>query len=232
MSLIRCTRLLNVKNGGALNFFKSSTVYYSDDKKPDDVGQSKDETKKESNKKGSKSANGATKQLSDESQKRLNELLKKLSSRSNALSIVKDVQTSKPNGYKKMREIQQLDGQDLKPKSIRDAAKAVSDELGDKKVKNEILTPYGENQNSTDFLEFVLFIFITFILQLRCKQFQNLIINSLFSLYCSNVISTMKVPAKRKDKQFKTPVTGSFTKLVIIRVVLEDFFKYKTNDSI
>lgn len=157
MSLIRCTRLISHKNGNPLNLFKHSTVYYSDDKKSDDDGNQtdkKDESKKESDKKATKQTKIAAKPISAESQTRLNELLKKLSSRS-TLNIVKEVQGSKPMGYKKLRQTQRLDAKDSKPKSITAAAKAVSEELGDEQVKDDILKPYENTQKGGDFLELV-----------------------------------------------------------------------------
>lgn len=147
MSLIRCTQLLSRKNTSFsttsfLNVFKQSSVYYSDDKKSSDDGAS-DEVTAESKKQ--------KKSFSPESQNKLNELLKKLSSRS-TLKIVKEVQGSKPRGYKNIRQTQKLDAKEQKPRNVTAAAKAVSQELGEESIQNEILEPFGE-QRGTEFLE-------------------------------------------------------------------------------
>lgn len=157
MSLIRCNQLLCRKTSSLLNLFKQSAVYYSDDKKSSDDGeQSGDnvETEKATEKpvqkkNASDSIKSAPKTASAESQKRLSDLLKKLSNRT-TLGIVKDVQASKPMGYKKLREIQNLDEKVAKPKRIKDAAMAVSKELGDNKIMGEILEPLGSNAKESD----------------------------------------------------------------------------------
>lgn len=158
MSLIRCVQLLNRKSSNLLNSFKQTTVYYSDDKKSsdDDNNNNKEgESNKENDKKTSKQTKGASKTISPESQSRLNELLKKLSKRS-TLGIVKEVQGTKPLGYRKLRQVQKLDAKETKPpRSIDDAAKAVAEELGDENVKDQILTPFEANQRGPDFLECV-----------------------------------------------------------------------------
>lgn len=92
MSLIRCTQLLSRKNQGFLNVFKHSSVCYSDDKKSSDDG-APSEVKEDSDKKVEKSEKKQSGSFTPESQNRLNELLKKLSSRS-TLKIVKEVQIS------------------------------------------------------------------------------------------------------------------------------------------
>lgn len=164
MYLIRCNRYLCQRNGNSLNLFKHSTQYYSDDKKSSDNGNEdanhssssndKTEKKQKSDKKSAKQEQSAAKSFSPETQTRLNELLKKLSSRS-TLGIVKEVQTSKPLGYKNVRKVQRLDAKETKPKNVRDAAKAVSQELGDDNVEKDILSPYKTDPNDTDFLEYV-----------------------------------------------------------------------------
>lgn len=164
MFLIRCNRFLCQKNGNLLNSFKHSTVYYySDDKKSSDNendtedpnrSNKKDEKKRKADKKSAKQEQSAAKSFSPETQNRLNELLKKLSSRS-TLGIVKEVQTSKPLGYKNVRKTQRLDGKETKPKNVKDAARAVSQELGDAKVENDILSPYKMDKNEAEFLEYV-----------------------------------------------------------------------------
>lgn len=148
MSLFRCTQLLSRKNGTLLNVFKHSTVYYSDDKKSSDDGDAKDKAKEKSVKKQAKSS----KSFSPESQIRLNELLKKLSSRS-SLKVINEVQGSKPIGYRKIRQNQQLDAKERKPRNVTDAAKAVSEELGQEGIKDEILAPFKGEQKGSEFLE-------------------------------------------------------------------------------
>lgn len=162
MFLIRRNRFLCQKNGNLLNTFKHSAVYYySDDKKSgdndsDDPNRSnqKDEKKRRTDEKSAKQEQNAAKSFSPENQNRLNELLKKLSSRS-TLGIVKEVQTSKPLGYKHVREKQRLDAKETKPKTVKEAAKAVSHELGDANVEKDILSPYQTDENELDYLEYV-----------------------------------------------------------------------------
>lgn len=146
-----------------MNSFKHSTVYYSDDKKSSDNdnenedpnrSNKKEEKKRKSDKKSAKQEESAAKSFSPETQNRLNELLKKLSSRS-TLGIVKEVQTSKPLGYKNVRKVQRLDAKETKPKNVRDAARAVSKDFGDANVENDILSPYKTDKNEADFLEYV-----------------------------------------------------------------------------
>lgn len=151
MSLIRCTHLLSRKNGTLLNVFKHSTVYYSDDKKSSDDGAPND-SKGTTDAKSDKKPEKQSKSFSSESQNRLNELLKKMSSRS-SLEIVKEVQGSKPIGYRKIRQNQKLDGQERKPRNVTDAAQAVSKELGEDTIKNEILAPLAGEQKESEFLE-------------------------------------------------------------------------------
>lgn len=169
MFLIRCNRFLYRKNDNLLNLYKHSTVYYSDGKKSSDDNTGNDdddddnmnrtnEKDKGNQKIDKKSANkekNASKSISPESQNRLNELLKKLSARS-TLGIVQEVQTSKPLGYKNLRKIQRLDAKETKPKNVKDAARAVSNEFGDERVEIDILSPYKTDENGTDFLEYVL----------------------------------------------------------------------------
>lgn len=153
MSLIRCTQLLSRKNNSFLNVFKPSTVHYSDDKKSSDDGAPNEVNEKPNKtvKKSAKKANNQAQSFSPESQNRLNELLKKLSSRS-AMKIVTEVQGSKPLGYRNLRKKQNIDAKEQKPRNVTHAAKAVSAELGEEKVEDEILAPFGE-QNGSDFLE-------------------------------------------------------------------------------
>lgn len=151
MSLIRCTQLLSRKNGTILNAFKHSTVYYSDDKKSSDDGDQND-AKPETDTKSAKKEAKKSKTFSPESQNRLNDLLKKMSSRS-SLSVVTEVQNSKPIGYRKIRQNQRLDATERKPRNISDAAQAVSNELGEKNIKDEILAPFEGEQKGSEFLE-------------------------------------------------------------------------------
>lgn len=158
MFLIRCNHFLYRKNGNLLNLFKQSTVYYSDEKCSSDDkindSKSKGEKKRKSVEKSTKQErDSAPKSLSPESQNRLNELLKKLSSRS-ALNIVKDVQITKPLGYRHIVEMQKFNATESKPRNVRDAAKAVSRELGDKKIESDILSPYAPDKEGEDFLEY------------------------------------------------------------------------------
>lgn len=157
MFLIRCNQILCRKSGNLQNLFKHSVVYYSDEKNSSDDGGSKPSDKDGASKqkivkKSVKEEVKAKKSLSPESQNRLNDLLKKLSARS-TLGIVRDVQTSKPLGYRNIRKIQKSDVNEARPKNIRDAAKAVSHELGDAKVENDILQPYQTDTNEANFLE-------------------------------------------------------------------------------
>lgn len=154
MSLIRCARLLNRKECSLSHVFKQITVFYSDEKNSSDDGDqsNKSDNKKAADKKGAKQTKSASKSISTESQAKLNDLLKKLSARS-TLGIVKEVQGAKPIGYRKLRQTQNLDAKETKPRNIKDAAKAVSQELGDEKVQDEILSPFEGDQKSPDFLE-------------------------------------------------------------------------------
>lgn len=147
----------------SLNSFRHSILYYSDDKKSSDnnndaadatKADNKTEKKQKRDKKAAKQEQSASKSFSPETQSRLNELLKKLSSRS-TLGIVKEVQTSKPIGYKNVRNVQRLDAKETKPKNVRDAARAVSQEFGDANVEKDILSPYKTDKKETDFLEYV-----------------------------------------------------------------------------
>lgn len=162
---MRSNRFLCHKNGNPWNFYKQSSLYYSDDKKsPDNDNEdassttSSSSTNKNKNKQGSdkssaKPKQNATKSFSPETQNRLNDLLKKLSSRS-TLGIVKNVQTSKPLGYQNVRKMQRLDSNETKPKNVREAARAVSQELGDANVEEDILSPYKTRKSKdSEFLE-------------------------------------------------------------------------------
>lgn len=154
MSLFRCTQLFGRQSGNRLKLIKHSTVYYSNDTKSSDDGGAQDDGKNKNNEKNdtkSTKQTNAAKSISADSQNRLNDLLKKLSSQS-SLGIVKNVQASKPHGYRKIRQDQKLDGQEQKPKNIRDAAKAVAKELKNENIEDEILGGAGDK---TDFLEFV-----------------------------------------------------------------------------
>lgn len=147
MSLVRCTQLLRRQNANFLNSLKNSTVFYSDDKKsPEDEKQtnSKTKTTEKHEKEPSKQAKNEKKPISSGSQDRIKDLLKKLTKRTSSLDVVKDVQTSKPIGYKQIRSNQKVDVKERKPRSISDAAKAVSQELGDEKIKHDILAPYAK----------------------------------------------------------------------------------------
>lgn len=157
MSLIRCNRFLCRKNSNLVNLFKHSTVFYSDEKSSSDDNKEEtpkaDEKKRKTEKTSAKREVTASQSLSPESQNRLNELLKKLSSRS-TLSIVKEVRTAKPLGYKRIANVQNLDGERAKPRNVRDAARAVSQEMGDTNVENDILSPYKPaDKHGKDFLE-------------------------------------------------------------------------------
>lgn len=166
MYLMRCNRFLCHKNGNPWNFYKQSTLYYSDDKKSSDndnedasstssTTTNKNKNKQESDKSSAKPKQNAAKSFSPETQNRLNDLLKKLSSRS-TLGIVKKVQTSKPLGYQNVRKAQRLDSNETKPKNVREAARAVSQELGDANVEEDILSPYKTRQSKeAEFLEYV-----------------------------------------------------------------------------
>lgn len=163
MYLVRSNRFLCQNNVNSLNLFRHSILYYSDDKKSSDNNNddanaaktdNKNESKQKKDKKLAKQDQSASKSFSPETQNRLNDLLKKLSSRS-TLGIVKEVQTSKPLGYKNVRKVQRLDAKETKPKNVRDAAKAVSQEFGDSNVENDILSPYKTDKKETDFLEYV-----------------------------------------------------------------------------
>lgn len=146
MSLVRCTQLLRRQNANFLNSLKNATVFYSDDKKtPKDEKQtdSKSKTTEKHVKEPSKQAKTEKKAISSESQNRLNDLIKKISKRTSSLDVVKNVQTSKPIGYKQIRSSQKVDAKERKPRSISDAAKAVSQDLGDEKIKHDILAPYA-----------------------------------------------------------------------------------------
>lgn len=157
MSLVRCTQLLRRKNGHFLSSLKNSTVFYSDDKKSSGDGTENDQ-KKESNekddKKPSKQGKASNGSFTPESQNRLNDLLKKLSSRS-TLGTVKEVQGSKPLGYRNLRQTQRHDAKERKPRNLGDAAKAVSQELGDEKITDDILEPIGAQKDEYGFLECV-----------------------------------------------------------------------------
>lgn len=213
---MRCNRFLCHKNGNPWNLYKQSSLYYSDDKKSSDndnedasstsSSTNKNQNKQESDKSSAKPKQNATKSFSPETQNRLNDLLKKLSSRS-TLGIVKKVQTSKPLGYQNVRKTQRLDSNDTKPKNVRDAARAVSKELGDANVEEDILSPYKTGQGKdTEFLEYV----ETKQNKNRNKIKQNLPIQ--FVIFCSfmysDIISTMKTPATRQkssDTQREPP---------------------------
>ncbi|XP_031640619.1 28S ribosomal protein S31, mitochondrial [Contarinia nasturtii] len=144
MSLIRCIRLLSGKNGTSLNVFKHSCIYYSSDKKPsdNDIKQNKEDNKTNGNEKQS---------LPPKTQSRLNDLLKRLSSRS-SLNIFKEVQLSKPLGYKQLRQNKEVDGQPPrqppKPRNMHAAIKAVSTEFGDKSVETEILSRLSDKDDA------------------------------------------------------------------------------------
>lgn len=171
MSLFRCTQLLRRENVNFLNPFKVSTVFYSDDKKSSDDGAQSDKEpaadeakKKDVSKKSSKQTETDSKQsFSPESQNRLNILLKRLSSRS-ALNIVNDVQVSKPIGYQNIRQNQKVDASERKPRNFTKAARAVSQELGDERVMDEILAPFQVGQKDTGFIEYVLWLESRFIM--------------------------------------------------------------------
>lgn len=151
MSLIRCTQLLSRKSGTLSNVFKHSTVYYSDDKKSSN-DENQNDAKPVTNKKNDEKEAKQSKSFSPESQNRLNDLLKKMSSRS-SLGVVTEVQSSKPIGYRKIRQNQRLDAKERKPRNISDAAQAVSTELGEKSIKDEILAPFDGEQKGSEFLE-------------------------------------------------------------------------------
>lgn len=197
MSLLRCTQLLRRQNANFLNSLKNSTVFYSDDKKsPEDGKQtdSKTKTTEKHEKEPLKQAKNEKKLVSSESQNRLNNLIKKLSKHKSSLDVVKDVQTSKPIGYKQIRSNQKVDAKERKPKSISDAAKAVSQKFGDEKIKHDILAPYAK-PGGEDFgdLEYV-FIY----------QFFKSFCMMDFSFFGSEVISSMKTGASREVVQART----------------------------
>lgn len=158
MSLVRCTQLLRRKNGHFLSSLKNSTVFFSDDKKSSGDGTENDQkseaNEKDNDKKPSKQGKASKGSFSPESQNRLNDLLKKLSSRS-TLGTVKEVQGSKPLGYRNLRQTQRLDAKERKPRNLGDAAEAVSQELGDEKITNDILEPIGAQKDEYGFLECV-----------------------------------------------------------------------------
>lgn len=152
MSLFRCTQLLSRKNGILLNVLKHSTVYYSDEKKSSDDGAQKDSNDTADKSSDNEKDKQSTNETKPESKNRLNQLLKSMLVRSSS-NVGKELERSKPIGYRKLRENQNIDAKERKPRNITDAAKAVSDELGDDAVKKEILAPLGDKPDGTVFLE-------------------------------------------------------------------------------
>lgn len=118
---------------------------------------SRDETTKDSKDKKEKfEEKSATKKDDSQAQQkeRIKNLLSKLSKNS-ALHIVREVQTAKPMGYKKIMEKQ---GQkNDKPKKTIDAVKAVAKEIGGGKVVNDLLDSINSTKADDDSedLEFV-----------------------------------------------------------------------------
>lgn len=118
---------------------------------------SSDEISKEGKNKRDKIKEKSAKQMDDsqaQQKERIKNLLSKLSTNS-ALHIVREVQTAKPMGYKKIMEKQ--DRVNYKPKRTVDAVRAVATEIGGGKVVNDLLDSINSTKaddNSAD-LEFV-----------------------------------------------------------------------------
>lgn len=148
MSLIRCNQLLSKKHGSLFNVFKQSTVYYSDGKNSSDDGDQNNVTKADA-----EQTKSDEKKISPGSNKRLNSLLSRLSSRASAIDISKNVLTSKPIGYDKLRKYQKFDGKEREPRTMNAAARAVSQELGEEKIRKEILAPYKSDHPKNEYLE-------------------------------------------------------------------------------
>lgn len=170
MSLIRCTRLLSGKSATISNVYKHSCVYYSSDKKPSDGDVEQDGKQKDAKKADEKPSDAGVKQankseqnqpksIKSDSLNRLNSLLSKMSSKS-SLKIVNEVKLSKPLGYSKLRENQQIDRKPKNPRNLRNAAKAVSAEFGDENVEHEILSQIPHEGTDDQFLEYVSLIFL------------------------------------------------------------------------
>lgn len=143
MILNRCSTRLNKVNVGAY-FLRSPPIAYfsSDDTSIDKENKNEERSAKQ-------------KDNSQAHQKeRIKKLLSKLSTNS-ALHIVRDVQTAKPMGYKKIMEKQ--DRENYKPKKTVDAVKAVATEIGGGKVVNDLLDSINSTKTDHDSedLEFV-----------------------------------------------------------------------------
>lgn len=146
MFLNRCSTRLNKVNVSASFLRLHPIAYFSSDDTLKDGEDKKEENEKKS---------AVEKDDSQIKQKeRIKKLLSKLSTNS-ALHIVREVQTAKPMGYKKIKEKQGREN--YKPKKIVDAVKAVATEIGGGKVVNDLLDSINStkaNDNSQD-LEFV-----------------------------------------------------------------------------
>lgn len=149
MSLFRCSQLLSRQNGSLLSLFKHSTGYYSDEKKPNDEVEKADAQKKDKPNKKSAQTKGDKKELSKQTQSAISGLLGKLSENS-ALKTVRKVQLSKPHGYQNIRKGQQVDARDRRPKNIKDAAQAVSDEFGIDNMTEDLIGALGLDNNDTN----------------------------------------------------------------------------------
>lgn len=151
MLLIRFSNCLSKSNKNYIKLFKQSSVYYSDDSKESSDGEKSRKSSGSDASKDDKPKPTAA-PLPDENRKRLNDLLKNMSSRSN-LAIAKAVQTSKPLGYKKLKQIQKPDKEERRPRNIVDAADAVAKEIGDESVKDDLLSSMDSVNKSAEFIE-------------------------------------------------------------------------------
>lgn len=208
MSLFRCSHLLNRVNVCALPLKQHSFVYFSDDAKSSKGNESAENRIKHKNDDG-KTGKSPESSVAAQ-QERLRNLLSKLSG-SSTLKIVKDVQTTKPLGYKKLKKIKMREETPKKSKKAADATKAVATEMGDDGIEKDLLdsleTP-ATGSKSKD-LEFVFHCVPSFeaIFLMNYQLFSCI-------LFFSDIIAAMKMPKTSAKKTFTSSSSSTKKNLV------------------